>query len=425
MRLRMPPASGEADAAPGGIFPFSLTLPGRPGTLPAFPSCDIGARFSCQHRNHFLRGEDTAPVRRPSSAKASQKAWRVFADHRTGADIFPRTTIALAGLRIPGYPQIMAAAAVRAFLAAHPCEKTLLAAVSGGIDSVVLLHALHETATGHRIVVCHLNHGLRGRDSDEDAAFVRELAARLSLPFMEGSSDVRAQAEQDGLSLETAGRHQRHRFFAACARRYRSRTVFLAHHADDQVETILANLLRGSGGLRGMEPITSLLPEGSRKPLTLCRPLLGITRSAISAWAASHALAFREDATNAIPDAFRNRLRLEAIPALLKAAGRDFRPALLRAAAMASEDTGFLRSLAIPIASRPQLPVPELLNLPPALRRHVLHQWLQHHQIPDCGSREVAAVASLLDPSLPPRVNLPASHQAGRTARQLWIRRLS
>ena len=319
----------------------------------------------------------------------------------------------------------MAAAAVRAFLAAHPCEKTLLAAVSGGIDSVVLLHALHETADRHRIVVCHLNHQLRGRDSDEDAVFVRKLAARLSLPFMEGSADVQALAERDGLSLETAGRHQRHHFFAACARRYRSRTIFLAHHSDDQVETILANLLRGSSGLRGMEPITSLLPLGSRKPLTLCRPLLGMTRAAISAWAARRALAFREDATNAIPDAFRNRLRLEAIPTLLKAAGRDFRPALLRAAVMASEDADYLRGLAIPIASRAQLPVPELLSLPPALRRHVLHHWLHYHRIPDCGSREVAAVASLLDPSLPPRVNLPACHQAGRTARHLWIRRLS
>ena len=319
----------------------------------------------------------------------------------------------------------MAAAAVRAFLAAHPCETTLLAAVSGGIDSVVLLHALHEAAVHHRVVVCHLNHQLRGRDSDEDAAFVRQLAVRLSLPFMEGSADVRAQAERDGLSLETAGRHERHRFFATCARRHRSRTVFLAHHADDQVETILANLLRGSAGLRGMEPMTSLLPPGSRKPLTLCRPLLGMTRDAISAWATNRGLSFREDATNAIPDAFRNRLRLEAIPALLKAAGRDFRPALLRAASMASEDTGFLRSLAVPIASRAQLPVPELQNLPPALRRHVLHHWLHYHRIPDCGSREVAAVDSLLDPDRPPRVNLPANHQAGRTARHLWIRRLS
>lgn len=411
--------------APGRDFSVSLALAGRPGTLPALLSGDIGARLFCQHCNHFLRGEDTAPVRRPLSAKASQKAGRVFADHRTGADIFSRTTIALAGRRIPAYARSMAAAAVRAFLAAHPCEKTLLAAVSGGIDSVVLLHALHEAADHHRIVVCHLNHQLRGRDSDEDAAFVRELAARLSLAFTEDSADVRAQAERDGLSLETAGRHQRHRFFAACARRYRSRTVFLAHHADDQVETVLANLLRGSAGLRGMEPVASLLPPGSRKPLALCRPLLGMTRAAISTWAASRAIAFREDATNAIPDAFRNRLRLEAIPALLKAAGRDFRPALLRAARMASEDADFLRSLALPMASRPQLPIPELLNLPPALRRHVLHQWLQHHRIPDCGSREVAAVASLLDPALPPRVNLPANHQAGRTARQLWVRRLS
>jgi tRNA(Ile)-lysidine synthase len=241
---------------------------------------------------------------------------------------------------------------------------------------------------------------------------------------MEGSADVRGIAAARGLSLETAGRRERHRFFAACARKVRSRTVFLAHHADDQIETILANLLRGSSGLRGMEPVSSLLPPGCRKPLTLCRPLLGLTRAELSAWATARKIRFREDASNAVPDTFRNRLRLEAIPALRSAAGRDFRPALLRAAAMASEDHAFLGSLAKPFAAHDQLSVPELQALPPALRRHVLHCWLQHHQIPDCGFREVAALATLLDPSQPPRINLPGNHQAGRSSRRLWIRHL-
>src|SRR5690606_11858726 len=157
-----------------------------------------------------------------------------------------------------------------------------LVGVSGGADSVALLHLLVESGF-RNLVVCHLDHRLRGRASAGDALFVRRLAEKLGLPCESGRADVARRMEECGGSLETVARHARHEFFAECARRHRCRRVILAHHADDQAETVMWNLLRGSHGLKGMEETRELI-TGSGDVLEIHRPLLAVRREALVAW---------------------------------------------------------------------------------------------------------------------------------------------
>lgn len=301
------------------------------------------------------------------------------------------------------------AAAIAAFTRCHPPGEKKLVAVSGGRDSTALLHTLH--AAGHgKLVVCHLNHRLRGRAAAGDAAFVRRLAARLGLPCELGTVDVKREAKAAGESVETAGRHARHRFLAECARRHRCRLVLMAHHADDQAETVLFNLLRGAGGLRGMAPVAEIAVPGFRFPLRVERPLLSVPRAELDAWVAAEGIAFREDATNAGLDAVRNRLRHTVLPALCKAMGRDVRPALCRAAAISTAEQEYLDALAAPLAAHEVLDGNTLAPLPAALQRRVILLWLRRQGFPGTGFDEVEAVRAMLDfTNGPACVNLPGN----------------
>ena len=151
-----------------------------------------------------------------------------------------------------------------------------LAGISGGADSVALLHLLHRHGF-RKVVVCHLDHRLRGRASTADARFVEKLADRLGYPCESAAVDVRGRMKGHGESMETAARHTRHEFFAECAAKFRCRRILLAHHADDQAETVLWNLLRGSHGLRGMRGEQEIRIAG--KPLRIIRPLLELRRT--------------------------------------------------------------------------------------------------------------------------------------------------
>jgi tRNA(Ile)-lysidine synthase len=307
-------------------------------------------------------------------------------------------------------------AAIAAFTRRHPAGEKKLVAVSGGRDSVALLHALH--AAGHRrLVVCHLNHRLRGRASAGDAAFVKRLAGSLGLPCETGALDVRKAAKAAGESLETAGRRARHHFLAGCARRHRCRLVLMAHHADDQAETVLFNLLRGAAGLRGMGTVKELTVPGFRLPLRVERPLLAVPRAEVDAWVAAHGIVFREDITNSGLDPIRNRLRLDLLPALCEAMGRDVRPALCRAAEISATEQEFLDALAEPLALHATLDARELTSRPIALQRRVILLWLRHLQFPGAGFAEVEAVRALLDLQQgPARVNLPGNRFVRRSA---------
>jgi tRNA(Ile)-lysidine synthase len=203
----------------------------------------------------------------------------------------------------------------------------ILVAVSGGVDSMVLLHLLHELAAtnGWKISVAHFNHQLRGRASDADERLVRQTAAKCELPFYAGRGNVKAVAKERGISIEMAARELRHNFLAETARRSKCSVLATAHHADDQVELFFLRFLRGAGGsgLGGMK-WNSVSPV--RRNLRLVRPLLAMSKLELLAFARAEKISFREDATNASRDLLRNRVRHELLPLLRK----NFQPALNR-----------------------------------------------------------------------------------------------
>jgi tRNA(Ile)-lysidine synthase len=194
---------------------------------------------------------------------------------------------------------------------------TILAAVSGGLDSMTLLRVLHSLAGKWRwkIVVAHFNHQLRGRSSDADEKLVRKTAAILELPFVAGRADVKQFAQQSKISVEMAARKLRHEFFARVAGERNISTVALAHHADDQVELFFLRVLRGAGG-EGLAGMKRRSPSPVNSKIMLVRPLLGCSKTEILAFARGNKIPFREDATNASNDVFRNRLRNELLPLL-------------------------------------------------------------------------------------------------------------
>ncbi len=201
---------------------------------------------------------------------------------------------------------------------------SVLVGVSGGPDSVALLHLLARLADtmALRLHVAHLHHGLRGADADADAAFVARFAAELGLPCTVERADVATLAEAHHQTLEEAARHARYAFLARTARRVGATVIAVGHNADDQAETVLMHLLRGTGlaGLRGMLPATSLHADTS--PLRLIRPLLSVSRAEIEAYCAAHHLATRLDRSNLDTTFLRNRIRHEVLPYLQSLAPR-------------------------------------------------------------------------------------------------------
>ena len=189
----------------------------------------------------------------------------------------------------------------------------IVVGVSGGPDSMALLHYLHGLQ--YPILVASFNHNLRP-ESDDDINFVREVSASLGLPFISGSGDVGAYASAQGLSTEEAARELRYKFLFGEAQKARAGAVAVGHTSDDQAETVLMHFLRGAGlaGLKGM-PALVFLPVFS-ETIPLVRPLLSWTRAETEAYCLAHDVQARIDSTNADTQYFRNRLRHELIPTL-------------------------------------------------------------------------------------------------------------
>lgn len=198
----------------------------------------------------------------------------------------------------------------------------VLVGVSGGADSLCLLHILKQLqAQLHlHLAVAHLNHQLRGVASDGDEAFVKSLASRWDVPIYIEQQPIADIAKTDNLSLETAARQVRYHFFEKVAQTIGANKVAVGHHGDDQAETVLMHVLRGCGlnGLRGMVPLANLPTE--RNTLThavqLIRPLLETSRSDIEQYGLSHGLSPRYDESNQETQFLRNRLRHELLPYL-------------------------------------------------------------------------------------------------------------
>jgi tRNA(Ile)-lysidine synthase len=213
----------------------------------------------------------------------------------------------------------------------------ILVAVSGGVDSMVLLHLLHQLARKHhwQLTVAHLNHRLRGRSSDADERLVRRTAGRLRLPVLIEGADVRTFARTQKLSLEMAARKLRHDFLARAAAHGRIPSVALAHHADDQLELFFLRLLRGSGG-EGLAGMKWRNPSPGDPEIELVHPLLDQPKAVLLGYAAEQGIRYREDTSNAVLDFQRNRIRHELLPLLR----RKYQPALDRTIARVMDIVG-------------------------------------------------------------------------------------
>jgi tRNA(Ile)-lysidine synthase len=314
------------------------------------------------------------------------------------------------GAREPSHPAAVDIVAKIPWLASASRRKRWLVGVSGGADSVALLHLL--VAAGFRkLVVCHFDHRLRGRASTGDAVFVRKLAESLGMPFECGRADVKRLAEQRRESVETAARYARQDFFSRCAAKHRCFRIVLAHHADDQAETVLWNLVRGSHGPKGMSPVQRI------GRLEIHRPLLSVRREELREWLVSRRLKWREDATNAEPFGVRNRLRNEALPLLAEIARRDVVPAILRSAAAVSEMEEIAEwtvTQAAAVDPQGRLHLPRMRELPRVVQAVVLRSFLLDQGVGGIDRSLLDRCLELLEPAAPPVVNL----QGGRFLRR-------
>lgn len=234
---------------------------------------------------------------------------------------------------------------VQTYIDAHrliPPDSLVVAAVSGGADSLSLLLLLSELKQNNRfeLEALHVHHGLRGCHADADLLFVQEWCRQLGLVCHVRHMDVAGLAGREAIGIELAARRARQSCYEELVRVNADRTVriALAHHRDDQAETLLLHLGRGSGldGLAGMKPAEGFL----------VRPLLDLSRTEIESWLRSRQIVWRTDASNAERFTIRNRLRLDVLPAWRDALGYDPAPVLCRTAKRLSTDRDLLDSLA-------------------------------------------------------------------------------
>jgi tRNA(Ile)-lysidine synthase len=301
-----------------------------------------------------------------------------------------------------------------------PPDGCYLVGVSGGRDSVALLHYLIEAGYTN-LIVCHLNHQLRGRSSTADSRFVERLAGKCDLNIEVAATNVRALAKKEKISMEAAAREARYKFFAETARRRKCKTIFLAHHADDLVETFLINLFRGAGaaGLSGMRAVSTRRIDHLN--LAIVRPFLGVWRKEIDIYVREHRINFREDASNKNLNPLRNRIRHRIIPYLEKILGRNIRPAIWRAAAIAGEEEHWIEKQ-LPGSTDVQFSVARLRALPAALQRRAILRWLRAQKISEISFDLIERVRSLADhDAATAKVNLPRDRHARRRAGRIFV----
>ena len=317
-----------------------------------------------------------------------------------------------------------------------PESGTIVVAVSGGADSLCLLHVLcqlcgngpHARYQGVRLHVAHLNHMLRGEASYRDAASIEQLATSWGLSVTIGEIDVPALAREERRSLEEAARTARYRFLREAAH---GGPIAVAHHADDQVETLLLHWLRGVGlaGMAGMQP----------RQQDIIRPLLGITHAETLAYCAQYGLTPLEDASNSDPRFLRNRIRHELLP-LLESLNPGIHATLLRNAEISSIDAQWIEQQvdscwpSVVLSQQEnsiKLSRDGLLSLPLSLQRHLLLRVaarlcagqspleLRHYQlIEELLQREIGAVDEVL-------LHLPAQMQVTRAVDSLVFERFA
>jgi len=261
-------------------------------------------------------------------------------------------------------------------------EPPIIVGVSGGLDSMTLLHAM--MVNDYAPIAAHFNHQLR-EDSAFEAEFVKDYCLNLGLPFREGAGDVGDYAEENSLSIEEAARNLRYQFLFKVAEKESAGAVAVAHHADDQIETVLMNLLRGAGakGLGGMRAIS--LPNAWSDTIPIVRPLLEVDKDELIAYHTEKQLPLVEDPTNADQNFFRNRIRHSLIPHLEEVRPGVRKRLLQTAQLMTAEDQAleyftdlaWKTCLSSQGGSYLQLVRDEMLEYPVAIQRRVIRRALK------------------------------------------------
>jgi tRNA(Ile)-lysidine synthase len=322
-------------------------------------------------------------------------------------------------------------------------DLSVILAVSGGPDSVALLRAMvtikNETAADQAgpvvakgpLIVGHFHHGLRPQQADADQAFVESLCQDLGVPCETGSADVRKIAAQQGDGLEAAARELRYDFLQGLAERHGARYLVTGHTADDQAETILHRIVRGTGlrGLAGMPRARSLSPA-----VSLLRPLLTLSRSAVHAYLAAIEQPYCSDESNCDPAFTRNRIRNQLLPLIQKEFNPQAIPAILRLGQLAGDVQRLVDQLAerqltdcIAHASAEciSLDCGRLQDVPDYLIRELLIQVWQGQDWPlqGMGHREWASLAAMVQCKTAATTTLPGSVLAKKEDGQLSLTR--
>ena len=234
----------------------------------------------------------------------------------------------------------------------------ILAAVSGGADSVCMLHILNrlKDSLGFSIYCAHLNHGLRGEAADKDEKFVIELCGRLNIPVFTKTVDVEALADDKKLSTEEAGRMARYEFFGELSKKFRIDKIATAHNKNDNAETVLMRIMRGTG-IDGLKGISYVREDG------VIRPILDVSRADIESYCSKNNFDFCVDATNFENDYTRNKIRNQLIPYLEENLNPNSVDSLCRLAENAREDAEFLEGYARRLYSRLSNPLPGAENV--------------------------------------------------------------
>ncbi len=267
-----------------------------------------------------------------------------------------------------------------------PSGSHLLVGVSGGADSVALLHALHalQKPLDFTLSVAHLNHSIRPEAYD-DECFVNSLCESLQIPCITETVDIPSLCETGPESLEMTARRARYDFFARVAKSVNADRIATAHTLNDQAETVLLRLCRGAGavGISGIDYVSFM------RGLCVIRPLLGISRAEIEAYLKESRISWREDSTNADNRYSRNWVRHELLPLLEENLNPCTKTAIARTADILSEESRFLEDMVAAkldelTGAEGSLDAAGVAALPLALERRLIHRWLIQHSV--CGS---------------------------------------
>ncbi|MFA5098003.1 MAG: tRNA lysidine(34) synthetase TilS [Candidatus Margulisiibacteriota bacterium] len=253
-----------------------------------------------------------------------------------------------------------------------PGEKVIVG-VSGGPDSVALLHFLVTNYPKNKFHVCHLNHRLRGGDSGRDALLVKKTCSRLKIPGSMVEMDIAVYAKKNKLSLEEAGRIVRYDFFEKTAAKVKAKKIALAHTADDNIETFLMRLVRGSGikGFCGIPPVNG----------NIIRPLIDAWKSEVIEYCQDNELEYNVDKTNLETKQFRNKIRNELIPILWKY-NPNIKEVLINTINILSEDFDYISQKAFTPSPSPkgrggQILMSKLAKLHPALKTQIVRSYIE------------------------------------------------